>query len=652
MKNFCFILCLVFLNISAQTNTFSISYEVTRPDIELNSFAKDSTANALLIYEMGNSFVDPNSFKLNTEIKRKLKVFNRNGFEHAEISILLYDNKDGDKEKVKDINATVYNVDNGKIVKTALKKIDIFEEKYNDNYTLMKFAFPNIKEGSVINYSYTLESPFMYKYKSWNFQDEIPKLYSEYNTSIPGNWEYNIKLVGGKKLTTNEIKIKKRCLEAGNANADCSISKYVMVDIPAFIDEDYMTTRTNYLARIEYELKTFRNFTGDVNNYTKSWKNTDNEIKKDTDLGRQLNQQNKVKDLLPDAISSIDNPIEKAKSILNYVQNNYIWNETFNLFQHVSIKDLIKNKTGSVGDINTLLYLLLKEHDIEVKPLILSTRNNGLVTKIYPVLSDFNYLIVKADIDGQTYLLDGTEDYFTFGQIPFRCLNQYGRLLDFKNGSSWYPIEIKDPSLIVYSSELNLDSNQVLHGKVDYMSTGYHSLGTRKAYFSNSESFIDDYKNEHSSLNISDFKVFDTEQTGDDFNASFTIEASPDVVGETVYLNPFLFKFFEDNPFKLQQRSYPIDFGYKDAFIYKFKINVDDSYTITEIPEPTNLKLPGNKGSFLFSAQQNENSVTMYFKLSFNEPIYDSVFYDGLKTIMTKVVDIQSNSLIVLEKKE
>ena len=94
-----------------------------------------------------------------------------------------------------------------------------------------------------------------------------------------------------------------------------------------------------------------------------------------------------------------------------------------------------------------LLYNLLSEQDINVTPILLSTRNNGLPTKIYPVISDFNYIIIRAIINGKQYFLDATNKYLEFGQIPFRCLNQYGRLLDFKKGSKWIPIQVKSASI-------------------------------------------------------------------------------------------------------------------------------------------------------------------------------------------------------------
>lgn len=636
----------------SQTERLSRGFEINKPELEQRTFARDSTANAIVIYEVGESHVDRETFNLKTTVQRKLKILNQNGFNYATLSIALYNNDKGKKEELKEIKATVYNLENDRVTKTQFERNKVLEEKYNDNYTLMKIAFPNVKEGSVIVYSYTVETPFFFKYHGWNFQEDIPKLYSEYNASIPANWEYNIKLVGGQKLKTNYSDLERYCLEvSGGGHSDCAVYKYVMEDIPAFVEENYMTAQRNYRSRIEYELKTVTDFYGKKDHITKTWKSTDSEIKKETDLGRQLKKTSLVKGLLSDQIQAENDDLKKAKSIFKYVQDNYAWNEKYRVFENISVKDLINDKSGNVGEINSLLYNLLVENDIDAQPMLLSTRQNGFITKLYPVLSDFNYLIVKAHIDGKTYLLDATSDYTPFGLLPFRCLNQYGRVLDFKNSSEWYDISVDDYSIKEYRCEFEIDANDSLKGTVAYNSTGYHALDDRRFYFIDAEAF-DKFSNKHNAIDISDFKILTTEKTADDFSSTFNIESTPDVIGNTIYLNPFLFKYFEENPFKLQERSYPIDFGYKDSYTYRIKITVDESYHIKEIPEPVQVALPNKKGAFIMSTTQQNNVLMMYFKLTFNEPIYESNYYDSLKILMNKVVDAQMNSFIVLEKKQ
>ncbi|MDO5968841.1 DUF3857 domain-containing protein [Flavivirga aquimarina] len=646
-----FFLLLLNQMIFSQSDFNSESYRVNLSDIETNSFKKDSTANALIIYELGNSYVDKNDYRLRTEIKRKIKILNKEGFNKANVSIHLYNKKER-KENVKKIVATTYNLINGEVTKTKLQEKDIYREKYDENHTLVKFTLPNIKEGSVITYSYTRISPFMFKYEGWNFQSDIPTLYSEYRTSIPGNWYYNIKLVGGKKLITNTSEIKKNCLEGGRgASADCGNSVYAMKDIPAFIEEDYMTAESNYLARIEYELQTFKGFDGTVNDYTKTWKTVDKEFKTDKDIGKQLRKSINIEDILPVEIINETDLLKKANAVYRYVQENYIWNGDYKIFQDVSIKDLIKNKSGNVSSINILLHNLLKECGIIVKPMLLSTRNNGFATTIFPVISDFNYIIVQATIDDKTYNLDATDPYLSFGDLPFRCLNNYGRLMDFKNGSEWIDIEPARPSNVMYQVKLELDEDEAISGNIISKRTGYHAINHKKSYYQNNQAYLEKLENNYPYIDISDFEVTSDGTTSQDFKESYHIGYNYEDTGDHIYLNPFFVTFFNENPFKLQERTYPIDFGYKDSYYYGFKLHFDDNYTIVESPKDKQITLPNNSGTILFSSQTLGNTISIILNIKFNKAIYEPEYYPYLKEFMSEIVNIQTNSLILLKKK-
>ncbi len=653
MKKHCFILCFLFivLNTFSQSTNDAFKYRVNLNELKMKTYEKDSTANALVLYEYGNSFVSKSEYDLRTEEKHKIKILNREGFDNANIVIHLY--KSGNREEtVKNIIATTYNLIDGEVIKTNLQKKDIFKEKYDENHTLIKFTLPNIKEGSVITYSYTTVSPFMFNYHGWNFQSDIPKLYSEYNASIPANWEYNIKLVGGKKLFINDSKIEKDCLEGrAGSRADCSNSIYAMKDVPAFIEEDYMTSKSNYLARIEYELKTFKSFDGRTNDYTKTWKTVDAEFKTDKDIGRQLNKSIKLEDHVSTNIINETNALKKAKAIYKHVQKKYTWNGEYKIFANVSIKDLIKNKSGNISSINILLHNLLNEANIDAKAVLISTRNNGFPTKIFPVISEFNYLIIQVSIDGKAYLLDATDRYLSFGEIPFRCLNSYGRLMDFKAGSKWIDIAPKELSTMQHRVLLNMNENATITGSINSKTTGYHSLYTRKKYYQNKDAYITDLENKHQNLEIFDYEVTKGEETNSEFIEAYNIEYNSDETGDLIYLNPFFITIFTENPFKLQERTYPIDFGYKDTFYYTLRLNLGEGYSILEKPKGLNLALPNKKGSVLFSTTIQGSFVNMLFKISFKEAIYPSEYYPYLKEFMSKVVEIQSNSLLVLKKK-
>ncbi|WP_242205455.1 DUF3857 domain-containing protein [Aestuariivivens insulae] len=647
------LLLLIFFSIACfgQSNYNPESYRVTLGDIESKTYEKDSTATALVIYEAGNSYVDQSNYRLNTEVKHKIKILTKEGFDKATITIYLY-NKGNKAESVKNIIATTYNKEGHDVTKHSLDKAHIYEEKYDENHTLVKFTLPNVKAGSVITYSYTIVSPYMFKYKGWNFQGDIPKLYSDYKTSIPANWYYNVKLVGYKKLDIQTSDIKKRCLEGSRgAYSDCSVSHYAMKDIPAFIEEDYMTHQSNYLARIEYELMTFKNFEGQEFNYTKSWKTVDKEFRTDKDIGRQLSKSIKLEDFFDAKLVNEPDLYLKANTIYKFIQDNYTWNGKFRIFEDVSVKDLIKNKTGNVSSINILLHNLLNEAGIDAKPVLASTRNNGFPTKIYPVISDFNYVIVQATIDSKTYLLDATDDYLSFGEVPFRCLNSYGRLMDFEKGSEWIDIKPKGISAIYYNMDLAIDDDGIISGTVKSKTTGYHALSDKKNYFSNSESYLEKLQDKFLNAEVYNLNVDTEDKTSFDFVKSYAIEYNIEDTGDNTYLNPFFIKFFKENPFKLQERTYPIDFGYEDSYFFLLNLNLGDQYELVEQPEDASLVLPNNAGRIVFSTKLTNNTLHVLLRIEFKSSQFSPEYYPYLKEFMNKVVSIQNNSLILLKRK-
>ena len=651
-KQSIFFLFLLFtVKLFAQKDYNISEYRVSESDVSNDFFAKDSTANALVIYEFGKSYVTQENFHVFTEYKKKVKILNRKGFKYATVKILLYKNTKR-SERVTRIFASSYNEVDGRREVMKISKKDIFKEEYNEHYDLVKFTIPNIKEGSVITYSYLLESPFIFNFNNWEFQEKIPKLYSEYQTSIPGNYEYNIKLIGAQKLDVNENEIKKNCIVIGSASASCSITKYVMKDIPAFKEEKYMTTKENYMSKIEYELRTVRGFDGTVNDYTKTWKTVDKELRTSEDIGRELRKTGVLKKIIDFSVEDTLAPLEKAKKIYNYIQDTYTWNEEFRIFNDLSLKRLIKTKVGKISEINILLHNLLRKNGISVKPVLLSTRKNGLVTKIFPVLSEFNYLIVQITIDGKKYLLDATDKYLYFGQIPFRCLNKDGRLLDFKNGSEWIPIADLTTSKTYLQMDLKMVDRSTFEGTLKSYYSGYHALSKKKEADMNPTEYIEKFENKHPNMEVDTHEI---KSDGNDvkiFQEEYKLIYEDENSGsDKIYLDPLLIKFFKENPFKLQRRSYPIDFGYKDSYSYVLNLDLGNLYEVVELPKNEKITLPNNKGNYSCFYKVEGTILKLIFTINFKQAEYQSNYYKHLKELMNRAVNAQMKSVVVLKNK-
>src|SRR5690606_29814297 len=94
----------------------------------------------------------------------------------------------------------------GKISETKMKSESVFKEVVDKNHDLTKFTLPNVKEGSVIEYTYRLTSDFVFNFKGWQFQFEIPVVLTEYRATFPEWFHYDKYSQGYISFDVNEHK--------------------------------------------------------------------------------------------------------------------------------------------------------------------------------------------------------------------------------------------------------------------------------------------------------------------------------------------------------------------------------------------------------------------------------------------------------------
>lgn len=618
------------------------------------SYEKDSDATAVYLYEYGNNYFEirDNYIWLITKYHAKIKILEKEGFEYSNIEIPLYRSKDR-KEKIVKIKGLTHNEE----IKNYVKRNEFFEEEVSEKWSQLKFTFPNIKEGSVIEYEYEMQSPFYFNFTGWEFQSEIPKIYSEFNAEIPGNWLYNRSLIGDLSLEVNEAKIVKGCFEFPGLeeSSECESLRYVMKDIPAFKDsEEYMLSSNNYRSKIEFELSEYKSFYGRSEKYTKSWKTVDREFKKNGDIGSQLRKKNFFEKNVDQKLLTEGDNLTRAKNIFEFVKNHFAWNDEYGVWHDNKVKKAFDDKKGNVAEINIALINLLHAAEIEANMMLLSTRKSGLPKKTHPVMNDFNYLVAKVDIDGEAYLLDATNKFMPFGMLPFRCLNYYGRVMDFENDSYWFDIEPENDNAQMIRAQMTINPiEQKLTGVFDFTNIGYKKVSQDEILKTAKE---EDYLEKLEEGFSEDFQIVSYEKvlkysSEKKITERFNFEIENLFQGDNIYLNPFVVKFFDKNPFISSERNFPIDFGYPMKYQYILNMKIPDGYKVKSIPETKNISLSNDGGNLKLNVSDNETgSLNLFFTFELNSAHYSNHYYSGIKQLFSEAVKGQNQSLIVLEK--
>ena len=212
----------------------------TYRELEMKTYEKDTAAAAVVLQEFAHATIDNgNDHNLILTYYVRIKILKKAGLEKANVSLMMQKNE-GRQEVVRNIQASSFNFENGTKTEMKLQSKNIFSENYNKYWDLKKFAIPNVRVGSVIEYEYELETPFFVStFRPWEFQTDIPKVQSEYWATIPANYRYNIALKGLLKLSKHEDKVLKDYFSPGGGHkADCVRFMWGMKDIPAFIEEE------------------------------------------------------------------------------------------------------------------------------------------------------------------------------------------------------------------------------------------------------------------------------------------------------------------------------------------------------------------------------------------------------------------------------
>src|ERR1700680_502675 len=143
-------LCLLQYSLTAQDKLDIKFGQITPSDFDLSKHKFDSGASAIVIADLGNtSFVGNNKGDFSLLFKRvkRIKILNRNGFDAAESEIMVY-NAGENEERLNDLKAFTYNLENGQVVQTKLDDKSIFTDKIDKYHSLKKFTMPAVKEGS------------------------------------------------------------------------------------------------------------------------------------------------------------------------------------------------------------------------------------------------------------------------------------------------------------------------------------------------------------------------------------------------------------------------------------------------------------------------------------------------------------------------
>lgn len=630
--------------------------KVPREDLDMKVYPPDTSAAAVVLCDFGSlrfEFKDSDPFTSLTRHKR-IKILRRAGFGYGDIHLPFYTSM----MKIKNLKAQIFAPDG---TATEVPKKDIFEEKINDKWSLLRFAFPNLSEGCVVEYRYELETDYIFELPEWYFQGEIPVRWSELRLVTPLWYQY-VTITNGRRpevVETKEVK-ESFILSSGTGNTSSGTvnaiyARLAMKDVPALKKEAYITTMDDYYARIRFQLKSIQYNDSDPKPILNSWGQTATRLLEDENFGGQFTKKSKYKKAWEAAQSyaaAAGTPGEKIEILYQFVQKSIECEGGYlTYFARNNLDDLFEKKSASASEMNLLLIALLREAGVQAHPVLISTRDHGQPVPEYPIMDQFNHVLALAENGDKTVLLDAGNSFRPPGMIAINSLNREGWKVHATQ-PEWIPLAPLTASETYYGV-FRLDDEGTLKGKIQTTEEGYSAMERRSDYHEKppAEYWKTELQKRYPDVAADSMSVDKKDEIDQPLREKLdcVIPGYAQVSGDFIYFNPtFISKYF-DNPFKLERRIYPVDMAHPFKERVICEVTVPPGYRIESLPESVRLNLPNNGGRFQYIIEHKEGKITLNAIIHVTQLHYETEEYDTLRTFFGMIAE-KYGAMVVLRK--
>jgi len=628
-----YIFCILFFVNQIFAQEFKIE-KIQKSDFAEKFYKPDSTAAAVVDYEIGKISFETRGDKLMlvTTSKKRIKIFNSEGFDYATVKIPLYRDQ-STKETVDISDAYTFNLVNDEIEKTKLNSSGQFLEKQSENHSLFTFTMPNVKTGSIIEFTIKITSPFFTYIPDWNFQYSIPVKYSEVSFKIPKELVFYKYIRGNQKI---------------NQTTSVDSFVYKTKDVPALVEEKFVTNINNFRSTIIHSFSGHMNENGLMKMVGGSWEDIVKNINEKRNFGAHLKKDNFEKEFVSTIIEGKTATEEKAQAVFEYVRDNFSWNEKKGIEVDRSLKEIFNSKTGNSAEINILTIALMRSAGVPANPILLATRNKGI--QYIPNYEAFDNVIIGVEDKGKTLFFDPTNKYSNMNILPIHNLNWIGRMIKSDGNSKDVLLEPQIESVQNVNAHLNLDvKNGSIYGFIRKNLSNYEAFLYRNNYKNLSNPKILDnisekYKIQIDSLAINNFN-----------NANFNIEEfisikkenSFDLIGDKIYITPTFIFVNKENPFKLNERSYPIDFLYPNKNNYTITYSIPEGYAVEYLPKSQKIDLASGLVSAKWTFIKDEKKFQVRWSVNYNSAYIDAKEYLDIKQFFEELIKFMDEKIVL-----
>lgn len=645
--NLSLIITLFFVSIHAQNYKYG---KISKEELTKEKSTIDPESAAEVLYETANYKIEyldnEGRFYLTKEVEGRIKIYDKDQVsDQYLVQRISLHTPSSTRDKLLTFKGSTANLEGGKVVNQKVRNSDIFVEKANKYWEIHKMTFPDVKDGSVIEYQYSIISPFMREIDRWYFQQSIPVVYSSFKLVRPEFFVYSPDERGEVRGKTST-----RALTAHNASYKNTITEHIFENLKPLKNEAYVLNSNNLKASVRYEMMKFEYPGMITENYSTSWQQIGKDLMQHENFGRQLSGNNFLDETVQGITANISSPQDKMNAVFNHVKDNYAWNKFRSKYTDNGIRNTFKNKTGNAADINLMLVSMLQKAGLNAYPVVLSTVGNLMINYTFPSITSLDFVIAAVDLNGHLYLMDATEKLSKINMLPLRDLNHRGFVLTDKDVIE---IQLTNQSVSSMQKTVKVQINPTdgtLTGNFTDVQDNYFAMLDKMEQLDDPKGFESDYLDQYS-FDIDGFKIDELpEKSIIRYSFKFSDIPGAEIVGNKIILNPMFFLQLKRNSFTQDNRNYPLEFGTTFTNSKMVQIKIPDGYKVETMPTDKQGVASDRVAGFSYQVIEKDGFLIVSSIYEVGHSILPATYYRSMKDLENQRIDAESQSIVLIKQ--
>jgi hypothetical protein len=644
MKTALSLLCVLFTVTCQAQRVVPVFGEIDLPSMKLEKCSFEPEANAMVLFDVQDLEYEFSAIGGKTHKKRRvrIKIFNEKGLDAASVRIPFFNKKK--TTQVSELRGLVYSLSpEGAIQKKEIPEEDFYRNKVNAAHETISFAFPAVKPGDVIEYTYSVTEKNSQQFQPWIIQREIPCEYISTVITIPSfshlsSFYMGRDSVDQKKETT------------GKGGKEKRIQTFYKSNVSSFLPEPYMSSLQDNLARMYFVLFTEGDEEIDAiieSNFV--WKSMGDLMLKSNTFKWQSVKEIPGTEPYVDTARRFSTTKERVKYLFEVVKNEMV--RTAQSFFPEDIAGAWKDKRGTSAEINMILFNLLRQVDVVCNPILFSTRDNGRVQINFPSISQLNGLnIMVVDVNA-FYVLDASSKNQSYHTPPPNILERDALILE-PGGVRW--MFVSDSRTLSQTSQdlmLWFNDKKELEGKS--INRFYNYARQYRLDKLDKDNLSEKPKSEiPAGITVTSFDRYDDKADSSPLEETTHFTFTPNSTDDYYFINPLFFSPETRNPFITEKRQSDIDFGSKQEIRVGLKLEIPEGYEVESMPAP--LVAKNSDSSFVFKRMTNADAQNVYFSQTFEirQSRFKAEEYADIREFYKFIAGKMSEEIILRKKKK